>query len=81
MEIPGGGTEGYHVLRVRQPVKNVLIIHPRPRYLNFVFHVYTSGSGWLTWTKSRARSFFRLYSGYRKYTFGKCVSLLVMVTD
>lgn len=21
VEIPGGGTEGYHVLRVRQPVK------------------------------------------------------------
>jgi len=37
VEIPGGGTEGYHVLRVRWPVKN-----NHPKYLLLEKHSRTN---------------------------------------
>lgn len=75
VEIPGGGTEGYHVLRVSPNSLNfidksnslfILSTSSTDGYLQF-FSLLFSGPKRLTRLESRPRGIFRLYRRHREY--------------
>jgi hypothetical protein len=77
VEIPGGGTEGYHVLTVRQPVKGKII----GKFMNsFVSTSYSSpfftGAPRLARTEGWPRGLFRLYRLHWQYEIGTSFLLL-----